>query len=92
MQTRLLAEGLTAAAALGAPGVVKLPYRWFEDDWRLDPLGWSRRRADSGVLKEPSGDSRSGRSDVPRYQTEADRVAAEAVSEADQCLVCLGLG
>ena len=92
MQTHLLSEGLEAATALTSQGVVKLPYRWFEDDWRLDPLGWTRRRADTGVLKEPSGDTRSGRSDEPRYQTEADRIAAAAVSEADQCLVCLGLG
>lgn len=91
MQTRVLTEGLEAAAALQEPGLVKLPYRWFSDDWRLDPLAWSRRRADSGVLKEVSGDTRSSRSDEPRYQTEADKAAAETVSEADQCLVCLGI-
>ena len=91
MQRRLLTEGLEAAVALDSPQVVKLPYRWFSDDWRREPLSWTRRRADAAALHTPAGDTRSGRSPEPHYQSEADRAAALAVPEADQCLVCLGI-
>ncbi len=92
-QRRILIDGLTAGAAITEPGtIVELPYRWLDDDWKADPLSWSRKRQDNGQTKKPAGDTRTGRSDQPKYQTDADRLAAESVDWDDQCLVCLGVG
>ncbi len=92
-QRRVLIDGLTAGAAITEPGtIVDLPYRWRDDDWKADPLSWSRRRQDAGETSKPAGDTRSGRSDEPRYQTDADRLAADEVDWDDQCQVCLGVG
>jgi len=90
-QRRILIDGLTAAAALDGPGIVDLPYRWTDDDWKADPLSWSRNRQDGGQSGTPAGDTRTERSAEPVYQTEADRAAADAVPWDDQCLVCIGI-
>lgn len=91
-QRRLLVDGLTAGHAIAEPGtIVDLPYRWHDDAWRADPLSWSRRRQDAGEAGKPAGDTRSPRSEEPRYQTDDDRAAAEAVAWEDQCRVCVGL-
>ncbi len=90
-QRRLLTEGMTAAHALTAPGVVDLPYHYVDDAWKASPLSWSRKRQNSGRSSKPSGDSRTGRSDEPQYQSEDDRSAAEAVDWDEQCLVCVGI-
>ena len=75
------------------PGTItELPWRWRDDAWKADPLSWSRRRQDAGQTAKPAGDTRSGRSDAPRYQSDEDRSAAEARSHDEQCLVCLGIG
>ena len=90
-QRELLLAGLSAGVAMTSPGtIMPLDYRWHDDQWRSDPLSWSRARQDSGTLEEPAGDTRTGRADTPTYQSEADRLAAEAVPEDQQCLVCLG--
>lgn len=92
-QRRILIDGLTAAAAITEPGaIVDLPYRWRDDDWKTDPLSWSRKRQENGQTRESGGDSRTGRSSEPRYQTEEDRAAADAVDWNEQCQVCLGVG
>ncbi len=59
-------------------------YRWPTDEWRDDPLGWSRGREDRGFAKPTrsaaSGkvaDTRTERSDEPQYQSDDDRRAAE---------------
>jgi D-proline reductase (dithiol) PrdB len=90
-QRRLLTEGLAAAHALAEPGIVDLPYRYVDDDWKAAPLGWSRKRQTGGRSSKPAGDSRTARSDEPVYQNEDDRAAAEAVAWDDQCLVCVGI-
>ncbi len=91
-QRSILRTGLQAGASMAAPGtIIDLPWRWRDDDWKADPLSWSRRRQDSGQTRKPAGDTRSGRSDEPRYQTDEDRAAAEAASFEDQCLSCLGI-
>ena len=91
-QRQLLTEGLRSAAAITEPGtIVDLPYRYVDDDWKANPLGWSRKRQTSGAASKPSGDSRTGRSDQPRYQNDDDREAAEAVSWDEQCRTCIGL-
>lgn len=92
-QRRILTEGLTAGAAIESPGsFVELPYRWRDDDWKVDPLSWSRRRQESGRSGRSSGgDTRTGRTDNPVYQSEDDRTAAEAMDFEQQCRSCLGL-
>jgi len=91
-QRRLLTEGLQAAVAIAEPGtIVDLPYRYVDDEWKANPLGWSRKRQESGASSKRSGDSRTGRSDEPQYQSDADRAAAEATPAEEQCLTCLGL-
>jgi hypothetical protein len=90
-QRRILTEGLTAAHALTSPGIVDLPYRYVDDDWKASPLSWSRRRQDDGRSSTSAGDTRTARSPEPQYQGEDDRAAAEAVTWDDQCQVCVGL-
>ncbi len=68
---------------LGLPSgtITDSGYRWPNDTWRADPLGWSRKLEDRGfVVAETSGrraDTRTERSEHPQYQTDADRRAAE---------------
>ena len=92
-QRAILRAGLEAGAAMTEPGsIVDLPWRWLDDGWKADPLSWSRKRQDSGRTGSRSGgDTRTARSDEPRYQTDDDRAAAEAVAWDRQCEVCLGL-
>lgn len=92
-QRTILRAGLEAGAAIAEPGtIVDLPWRWRDDDWKADPLSWSRKRQSSGQTSSRSGgDTRTARSDEPRYQNDADRAAAEAQARDDQCLVCLGI-
>ena len=74
------------------PGSIHdLPYRYVDDDWKAQPLGWSRKRQDSGRSRSSSGDSRTDRSDQPVYQNDDDRQAAEAIGHTEQCLSCIGL-
>ncbi len=92
-QRRVLIDGLTAGAAIAEPGtIVDLPYRWRDDEWKADPLSWSRKRQRAGTTATSGGDTRTARATEPRYQTEDDRAAADGVAWADQCLVCLGVG
>lgn len=91
-QRALLTEGLTQAHAMQEPGtIVDLPYRYVDDDWKTAPLAWSRRRQDGEAVPQPGGDNRSDRSTEPKYQTDADRAAAEAVDWDQQCQVCVGI-
>ncbi|MGB5755858.1 MAG: hypothetical protein WBM50_03005 [Acidimicrobiales bacterium] len=91
-QRRILIDGLSAGVSITEPGtIVDLHYRWRDDAWKADPLSWSRKRQDNRQTSRPAGDTRTGRSDEPRYQNDDDRRAAEAVDWNDQCQVCLGL-
>lgn len=91
-QRRILTDGLQAAAAMTEPGTIAdLPYRYVDDEWKANPLGWSRKRQDGGQAGRSSGDSRTERTDQPVYQTDDDRSAADAVAWDDQCRVCVGL-
>ncbi len=91
-QRQLLLDGLRAGHAIDEPGtIVDLPYRWHDDEWRADPLSWSRTRQDTGQTGVPAGDTRTSRSPQPQYQSDDDRTAAASVSWDDQCKVCLGL-
>ena len=91
MQRQILTEALVGGVEMTEPGVIRLPYRWHNDGWRSDALGWSRKRESAGGAKSLAGDTRQDRSEEPKYQNEADRQAAQAISNDDQCLTCLGL-
>lgn len=91
IQRRILTDGLTTGRALDKPGVVELPYRWCDDDWKRDGLSWSRKRQAAGTSGQPGGDTRTARSSEPQYQSDADREAAAAVPWGEQCLVCVGV-
>lgn len=86
-----LMEGLHAAHDMPKPEIVDLPYRWVDDEWKADPLSWSRRRQDAGESGQRAGDTRTARNDEPVYQNDADRAAADATAWDNQCQVCLGL-
>ena len=67
LQREILVAALDAFTSLDEPGRVKmLPFRWPSDEWK--------REAMSG------GDERLPRHDTPQYQTEEDRLRAEACS------------
>lgn len=75
------------------PGIHELDYRYIDDDWKTAPLSWSRKRQDSGGTKssKAGGDSRTGRSSDPVWQSPADEAAAAEVNWDEQCLSCIGL-
>lgn len=99
-----MSEGLAAAAAMTQPGSVHpLDLRFVDDDWKTEPLSWSRKRqnaknatpTETSSTGEASGgkpaDSRTPRSADPVYQTDDDAAAAAEVSWETQCLACIGL-
>jgi hypothetical protein len=91
-QVTLLTDGLVAAHRLTEPGsIIDLPYRYVDDVWKAQPLGWSSARQREGTTAESTDDRRAARSPEPKYQTEADRAAAEQVEWDQQCRVCVGL-
>lgn len=91
-QGEILRAGLTAGAAIDRSGqIVDLPWRWRDDEWKADPLSWSRKRQERGQTGVAAGDTRTERSPEPRYQHDRDRQAAEARPFDDLCLDCLGL-
>jgi hypothetical protein len=84
MQRALLLEALAGFQEIREPGGVKqLPFRWDDDDWKLDPMGG--QGGGTG-----SGDARSERLPDPQYQSAADRDAAEARHRAGPCGACVG--
>ena len=88
LQRSFVRAALETAVTATEPGtIVDLPYRWHDDAWRANPLSWSRSNTDG----TDAGDTRSPRSTEPRYQTDDDRSLAEARSDDEQCLVCVGL-
>jgi hypothetical protein len=88
----LLTADLRAGHAIDRSGtIVDLPFRFIDDAWKANPLGWSRRRQNDGVTGDPSSNTRSARSDQRRYRSDDDRVAAGRHSWDEQREVCLGL-
>lgn len=83
--------------AMTEPGFAELDYRYIDDDWKVDPLSWSRKQQDNkqseaaGNSEKKGGDTRTGRSAEPVWQHEDDAAAASAVDWDEQCLVCIGL-
>ena len=98
MQRHIVCRALELGSEMMVPGTIAdLDLRWRHDDWKSNPLSWNRRREDAGPDRAGSGsgsgtvDSRTPRRDVPQYQTDDDRRAAEAVDPDEQCLTCIGL-
>jgi hypothetical protein len=66
-QRAIVRDALAAFEAITTPGgVTHLDYRWSDSD------DWKNEAADNS-----SGDLRAPRDTMPRYQTDADRIAAE---------------
>lgn len=74
-QREILVQALDAFTTLTEPGLVKhLPFRWSEqDEWKATAM--------------MDGDARIPRHDTPQYQTEEDRMHAEAHA-AQTCVAC----
>ena len=86
LQRRILRDTLDALVTIDTPGTIRwLPYRWTEDDeWK-----------DFVMRPKPGGtgdDDRIERHPEPQYQSEADRIEAEAAFERDGCPSCVFLG
>jgi hypothetical protein len=74
LQREILRQALEGFTSLTEPGLIKmLPFRWDEEDWKRTAM--------------MDGDARVERSDTPRYQTEEDRIRAEA-NAAVGCAAC----
>ena len=75
LQREILVQAFDAFNTMTEPGSIKtLPFRWSdEDEWKKTAM--------------TEGDSRTVRHDTPQYQTEEDRVRAEA-NQAATCPVC----
>ena len=82
LQRKIMIDTLSALDSIQIPGTIRdLPYRWAkDDDWK-----------DRVMRPDGSGahaDDRTGRADAPRYQSEADRLAAEATLRSGGCATC----
>jgi hypothetical protein len=75
LQREILIQALDAFNTMTEPGSIKiLPFRWSEkDEWKKTAM--------------MEGDSRIARYETPQYQTEEDRMRAEA-NQAAACPVC----
>jgi len=74
-QRELLRRAFTAAEDIDVPGtIIDTGMRWDAGD------AWKRRATSTGVSRDDGGeiDDRRQRLDIPQYQDEADRKAAEA--------------
>ena len=88
LQRSLLLDALQAFETLEEPGgVVTLPYEWQEDDAWKDQL----TRPDPDADDDGRADDRTSRHDTPQYQTEDDRVRAEAALAEGGCETCVFL-
>ena len=74
LQREILVQALEGFTSLTVPGLIKmLPFRWDDEDWKRTAMS--------------EGDSRVPRHDTPQYQTEEDRIRAEA-NAVVTCEVC----
>ena len=74
LQREILVQALEGFTSLTVPGLIKmLPFRWDDEDWKRTAMS--------------EGDSRVPRHDTPQYQTEEDRIGAEA-NAVVTCEVC----
>ncbi len=75
LQRAIMLQALDAFGAMTEPGSIKtLPFRWSDaDEWKKTAM--------------MEGDARTSRLDTPQYQTEEDRLRAEA-QNSDACPVC----
>lgn len=81
LQREILERALAAFDAERPGEILELPYHWAEtDDWKTGGGG------ESAAI-----DDRSPRTPVPDYQTEADRLKAEAALAAGGCPGCVWL-
>jgi hypothetical protein len=88
LQRSLLLAALRAFETLAVPGErVILPHAWEQDDAWKERL--PRPGSDSGA--ESPADDRTLRHDGPQYQSEQDRLRAEAALAEGGCPTCIFL-
>ncbi len=73
LQRDILSQALAGLTSLTSPGTVSLPFKWSEDE------AWKE-------TAERGPDERRPRHDTPQYQSDADRLLAEAGDPS--CAVC----
>jgi len=88
LQRSVVLDALHAFETLEEPGgVISLPYEWEEDDAWKDGV----MRPDPDAESDRAVDDRTSRHGSPQYQTEDDRVRAEAALAAGGCKSCVFL-
>ena len=76
LQDAITLAALSAFETMEKPGSIdRLPFHWADDDVWKDSV---MRPRSGGREGEAHRDDRSGRSGVPQYQSEMDRLAAES--------------
>ena len=89
LQRRIMTDALGALVEARAPGFIEaLPYRWSEDDSWKDRV--MRPRQGGQAASAEAKDDRVERHAEPQYQTEADRLLAEANPACPGCLWLAG--
>ena len=87
LQQQIMIEALDAFDAIRQPGeIIALPHRWSDDESWKDHAMRPKPRSDGRAA-----DDRVKRFDTPQYQSEADRMAAEANLAAGECPGCVFL-
>jgi len=81
LQRALMTGALACFHSIEQPGgIERLPFHWPEGD------GWKNR----AFAAAASGDARTSRADQPQYQSEEDRLAADARHRDGPCGCCVG--
>ena len=83
LQRKVMIDTLSALDSIQVPGTIRtLPYQWSEtDDWKAKVM-----RPDSSGTHS---DDRIARNEVPQYQLDEDREAAEAALASGGCPTCI---
>lgn len=88
----ILREALEAFSTIGQPGEIRdLAPTWSADEGWKDSEPRTRRDEADGKPDSSTGDDRTERFATPQYQSEEDRIAAEAALAADGCPSCVFL-
>ncbi|MEZ5560353.1 MAG: hypothetical protein R3E86_17645 [Pseudomonadales bacterium] len=89
LQRRIMIDALNALETILEPGSIRiLDYRWSDDDAWKDRVMRPAPR-DSGGSEGAHRDDRVERHDRPQYQTDDDRLAAEAELARNGCPSCV---
>ncbi|MEZ5550662.1 MAG: hypothetical protein R3E82_07240 [Pseudomonadales bacterium] len=89
LQRKIMIDTLSMLDGIQIPGTLrKLPYQWQSDDAWKDTV---MRPQSVGGRGSKVRDDRVARHELPQYQNEADRLAAERLLRTGQCPGCVFL-